>query len=144
MARSACPSNIMSLGGIAIAIGAMVDAAMVMIENAHKWLERWNHARAKRDNGRRRRASRREREVVDMSRTNVVVSAAQAGRQAAVLLAAHHHGLVRAGVRAAGAVGSAVQAAGLHEDLLDVLRCAAVRVTLVPILMVWFIRGKIR
>jgi Cu(I)/Ag(I) efflux system membrane protein CusA/SilA len=34
-------ANIMSLGGIAIAIGAMVDAAVVMIENAHKHIERW-------------------------------------------------------------------------------------------------------
>ncbi|WP_428826662.1 efflux RND transporter permease subunit [Azonexus sp. IMCC34842] len=33
-------SNLMSLGGIAIAIGAMVDAAIVMIENAHKHIER--------------------------------------------------------------------------------------------------------
>jgi len=33
-------SNIMSLGGIAIAVGAMIDAAIVMIENAHKHLER--------------------------------------------------------------------------------------------------------
>ncbi len=32
-------ANLMSLGGIAIAIGAMVDAAVVMIENAHKHLE---------------------------------------------------------------------------------------------------------
>ena len=37
-------ANIMSLGGIAIAIGAMVDAAVVMIENAHKHIERWHHA----------------------------------------------------------------------------------------------------
>jgi Cu(I)/Ag(I) efflux system membrane protein CusA/SilA len=36
-------ANIMSLGGIAIAIGAMVDAAIVMIENAHKKIERWEH-----------------------------------------------------------------------------------------------------
>ena len=34
-------ANIMSLGGIAIAVGAVVDAAVVMIENAHKHLERW-------------------------------------------------------------------------------------------------------
>ena len=34
-------ANIMSLGGIAIAIGAMVDAAIVMIENMHKVLEKW-------------------------------------------------------------------------------------------------------
>ncbi|AEI37448.1 efflux RND transporter permease subunit [Zymomonas mobilis] len=36
-------ANIMSLGGIAIAIGAMVDAAIVMIENMHKVLEQWKH-----------------------------------------------------------------------------------------------------
>ena len=36
-------ANVMSLGGIAIAIGAMVDAAVVMIENAHKHIERWRH-----------------------------------------------------------------------------------------------------
>ena len=39
-------ANILSLGGIAIAIGAMVDAAVVMIENAHKHLERWRHDHA--------------------------------------------------------------------------------------------------
>jgi Cu(I)/Ag(I) efflux system membrane protein CusA/SilA len=39
-------ANLMSLGGIAIAIGAMVDAAVVMIENAHKHLEHWRDAHA--------------------------------------------------------------------------------------------------
>ena len=42
-------ANIMSLGGIAIAVGAMVDAAVVMIENAHKHLERWHEAHPDRD-----------------------------------------------------------------------------------------------
>ena len=43
-------SNLMSLGGIAIAIGAMIDAAIVMIENAHKHLERLpeNHSTSQR------------------------------------------------------------------------------------------------
>jgi Cu(I)/Ag(I) efflux system membrane protein CusA/SilA len=40
MNRQGINSNIMSLGGIAIAVGAMVDAAIVMIENAHKHMER--------------------------------------------------------------------------------------------------------
>ncbi|PKO29418.1 MAG: CusA/CzcA family heavy metal efflux RND transporter [Betaproteobacteria bacterium HGW-Betaproteobacteria-9] len=43
MQQQGVNANIMSLGGIAIAIGAMVDAAVVMIENAHKHLERWAH-----------------------------------------------------------------------------------------------------
>jgi Cu(I)/Ag(I) efflux system membrane protein CusA/SilA len=42
-------ANIMSLGGIAIAVGAMVDAAVVMIENAHKHIEAWHHAHPKRE-----------------------------------------------------------------------------------------------
>lgn len=37
-------ANIMSLGGIAIAVGAMVDAAIVMIEKAHKHIEAWEEA----------------------------------------------------------------------------------------------------
>ncbi len=44
MQKQGINANIMSLGGIAIAIGAMVDAAIVMIENAHKHLERYKHA----------------------------------------------------------------------------------------------------
>ncbi|HEX4843574.1 MAG TPA: efflux RND transporter permease subunit [Limnobacter sp.] len=41
MEQQGVNANVMSLGGIAIAIGAMVDAALVMIENAHKHLEQW-------------------------------------------------------------------------------------------------------
>ncbi|MCM5680374.1 efflux RND transporter permease subunit [Schlegelella sp. S2-27] len=44
MQQQGINANIMSLGGIAIAIGAMVDAAVVMIENAHKKLEAWQRA----------------------------------------------------------------------------------------------------
>ena len=43
MRQQGVNANIMSLGGIAIAIGAMVDAAIVMIENAHKHLEQYKH-----------------------------------------------------------------------------------------------------
>jgi len=43
MQQMGVTANIMSLGGIAIAIGTMVDAAIVMIENAHKHLERYRH-----------------------------------------------------------------------------------------------------
>ena len=41
-------ANIMSLGGIAIAIGAMVDAAIVVVEQTHKKLEEWERERARR------------------------------------------------------------------------------------------------
>ena len=47
MQQQGINANIMSLGGIAIAIGAMVDAAIVMIENAHKHIEQWRHAHPK-------------------------------------------------------------------------------------------------
>ena len=52
-------SNIMSLSGIAIAIGAMVDAAIIMVENAHKKLEEWER------NGRQ------------ANRTDVIIEAAK-------------------------------------------------------------------
>ena len=42
-------SNIMSLGGIAIAIGAMVDAAIVVVEQTHKKLEEWDRTGRKKD-----------------------------------------------------------------------------------------------
>jgi Cu(I)/Ag(I) efflux system membrane protein CusA/SilA len=47
-------SNIMSLGGIAIAIGAMVDASIVMIENAHKMLYKFEHKEGRLPNNKER------------------------------------------------------------------------------------------
>lgn len=52
MQQQGINANIMSLGGIAIAIGAMVDAAIVMIENAHKHLERYKHHHGEMPKGR--------------------------------------------------------------------------------------------
>ncbi len=89
-------SNIMSLGGIAIAIGAMVDAAIVMIENAHKHLERAPPGKP---------------------RTRGADRGGERGRAGAVLQPAHHHRLVPADLRAGGAGRPAVQAARLHQDL---------------------------
>ncbi len=57
MQRQGINANIMSLGGIAIAIGAMVDAAIVMIENAHKHVEAW-HRRTRAPRSRARRTGR--------------------------------------------------------------------------------------
>ncbi len=91
-------ANIMSLGGIAIAIGAMIDAAIVMIENAHKHLERAPpDARASAADPRR----------------------LHRGRTGAVLQPADHHGVVPAGVHAGGAGRTDVRAARVHEDLRD-------------------------
>src|SRR5947208_15891767 len=64
----------MSLGGIAIAIGAMVDSAIIMVENAHKSLERWSEERQSADPAIRSHA-------LTLSRSDVIIAAAkQVGR----------------------------------------------------------------
>src|SRR5262249_15575269 len=63
-------SNIMSLGGIAIAIGAMVDSAIIMVENAHKALERWKHDCESSDEAVRSHA-------LALSRTDILIDAAK-------------------------------------------------------------------
>ena len=89
-------ANIMSLGGIAIAIGAMVDAAIIMIENAHKHLE---HDQGKKDHW------------------QIIADAAKEVGPTSVLCPAGDHRLVCSGLHAGGAGRPAVQTAGLHQDL---------------------------
>ena len=122
-------ANIMSLGGIAIAIGAMVDAAIVMIENAHKHLEHWAEAHPdKRLEGaeRWRVISQAAIEVgpalffslliITLSFVPVFTLQAQEGRLFAPLA------FTKTWTMAAAAILS---------------------VTLVPVLMGWLIRGRI-
>ena len=97
-------ANIMSLGGIAIAIGTMVDASVVMIENLHKHKE----------------AAREEGNAAD--HWELVRRALARGGAGALLLAARDHGLVPAGLRAGGPGGPAVQTPGPHQDAGDGLR----------------------
>ncbi len=96
-------SSIMSLGGIAIAIGAMVDAAIVMVENAHKRLEQNPTCGQDRDHHR----------------------GGQRSRPSLVLLAVGDCRVVPADLRAGSAGGATVHAVGLHQDLLDAVRHSA-------------------
>ncbi len=93
-------SNIMSLGGIAIAVGAMVDAAIVVVEQTHKKLEEWE--RTGRQGGLPPRGDRR----------------GEGSRRPQLLRAAGDRRLVPAGADAGSAGRAAVQAAGVHQDLL--------------------------
>ncbi len=135
-------SNIMSLSGIAIAIGAMVDAAIVMVENAHKWLERWEHARSRREREGDATLSTEEREIVDLSRTRVIVKAAQqVGRPL-------FFSLLIITISFVPVFSLQAQSGRLFKPLaytktFAMFFAALLSVTLAPILMVWFIRGKI-
>ncbi|MBI5450698.1 MAG: efflux RND transporter permease subunit [Gammaproteobacteria bacterium] len=121
-------ANIMSLGGIAIAIGAMVDGAIVMIENAHKHLERAvaEKGRALSDGERWQACSAAAREVgpalffslliITVSFLPVFTLQAQEGRLFAPLAFTKSYAMAAA---------------------------ALLAVTLVPVLMGYLIRGKI-
>jgi Cu(I)/Ag(I) efflux system membrane protein CusA/SilA len=121
-------ANIMSLGGIAIAIGAMVDGAIVMIENAHKHLERMvtEKGRALASSERWQAVTEASREVgpalffslliITVSFLPVFTLQAQEGRLFAPLAYTKTYAMAAA---------------------------ALLAITLVPVLMGYFIRGKI-
>ena len=122
-------ANIMSLGGIAIAIGAMVDAAVVMIENAHKHIEAWHHAHPD------RRLERRRTLASDRRR-------GRRSRSRAVLLAADHHAVFHSGLHARSAGGRLFAPLAFTKTYAMAV-AAGLSVTLIPVLMGLLIRGRI-
>ena len=121
-------ANIMSLGGIAIAIGAMVDAAIIMVENAHKHLE---HFRAEKG-----------RDPVGRERVRVIIEAAQSvGRPL-------FFSLLVITVSFIPVFSLQAQEGRLFSPLaftktFSMFFAALLGVTLVPVLMVLLIRGRI-
>ncbi|MEA2081025.1 MAG: CusA/CzcA family heavy metal efflux RND transporter, partial [Pseudomonadota bacterium] len=115
-------ANIMSLGGIAIAIGAMVDAAIVMIENAHKHIE--------------------HREITDSNRWEVMAEAA------AEVGPALFFSLLIITLSFLPVFTLEAQEGRLFSPLAftktyAMAGAAGLSITLVPVLMGYFIRGKI-
>src|SRR5881296_3704020 len=121
-------SNIMSLGGIAIAIGAMVDSAIVMIENAHKALEHFRNEHG--------------REPNSLERIQVIIAGAK-GVGRALFFA-----LLVITVSFVPVFSLTAQEGRLFRPLaftktFAMFFAAFLGVTLVPVLMTLLIRGKI-
>jgi copper/silver efflux system protein len=122
-------ANLLSLGGIAIAIGAMVDAAVVMIENAHKHLEHWRDGHGDEPQGEARWQLMAQSAaevgpalfasllVITLSFVPVFALQAQEGRLFAPLAFTKTYAMAAA---------------------------AGLSVTLIPVLMGYLIRGRIR
>ncbi len=120
-------ANIMSLGGIAIAIGAMVDAAIVMVENAHKKLE---HARANEG-------------ISEQTRIKVLVDAAVEVGPALFF------SLLIITLSFLPVFTLEAQEGRLFRPLAltktySMAAAAGLSITLVPVLMVMFVKGRIR
>jgi len=121
MAYLKVTSNIMSLGGIAIAIGAMVDAAIVMVENAHKRLEQNPSA----------------------DRTETIIAAAkEVGRPLFFSLLVIAVSFVP--IFALQAQEGRLFTPLAYTKTFAMLFATALSVTLAPVLMVVLIRGRIR
>ena len=120
-------SNIMSLGGIAIAIGALVDGAIIMVENAHKHIER-----IKKEKG----------EVTEKERIEAILKASkQVGKPVffALLIIVVSFLPVFA---LSGQEGLLFKPLA-YTKTFTMLSASVLAVTLVPILMVYLIKGKI-
>lgn len=121
-------SNIMSLGGIAIAIGAMVDSAIIMVENAHKFLEHFREVKG--------------RDPTNAERMEVIIEAARSvGRPLFFALLA----ITVSFIPVFSLVG---QEGRLFKPLaftktFSMFFAALLGVTLVPVLMLLCIRGRI-
>src|SRR5438309_1167497 len=121
-------SNIMSLGGIAIAIGAMVDSAIIMIENAHKALEHFRDENGRQPSG--------------AERASVIIAAAKSvGRPL-------FFALLVITVSFIPVFSLTAQEGRLFKPLaftktFSMFFASFLGVTLVPVLMLLLIRGKI-
>jgi Cu(I)/Ag(I) efflux system membrane protein CusA/SilA len=121
-------SNIMSLGGIAIAIGAMVDSAIIMVENAHKFLEHFREEKG--------------RDPTNLERVEVIIAAAKnVGRPL-------FFALLVITVSFIPVFSLEAQEGRLFKPLaftktFSMFFAALLGVTLVPVLMLFFVRGKI-
>ncbi len=122
-------ANLMSLGGVAIAIGAMVDAAVVMIENAHKHLEHWREATG--------------REPVGAERWHIMQAAAiEVGPALFMSLLVITLSFVP--VFALQAQEGRLFAPLAFTKSYAMAAAAILAVTLIPVLMGYLIRGRIR
>jgi Cu(I)/Ag(I) efflux system membrane protein CusA/SilA len=122
-------ANIMSLGGIAIAIGAMVDAAIVMIENAHKKLEHWR--------------TEHQVEPASHERTTLILEAAtEVGPALFISLLIITLSFIP--VFTLEAQEGKMFAPLAFTKTYAMAAAAGLSVTLVPVLMTLFIHGRIR
>src|SRR5437867_3786774 len=128
MVQLSLTSNIMSLGGIAIAIGAMVDSAIIMVENAHKFLEHFREEKG--------------RDPTNAERIEVIIAAAKSvGRPL-------FFALLVITVSFIPVFSLEAQEGRLFKPLaftktFSMFFAALLGVTLVPVLMLMAVRGKI-
>lgn len=121
MSAQGITANIMSLGGIAIAIGAMVDASIVMVENAHRKLEAYTGS----------------------DRSKVIIEAAkEVGPSLFFSLLIITVSFVP--VFALTGESSKLFTPLAMTKTYAMAAASILSVTIVPVLMLWFVRGKIR